>query len=119
MGPTERKKRNWPGIYSNKNKAGLPVGYIVDLGLQSIAGNEKPKRIRFFYKTLREAQTKAEQIRIARKNEGLSAITLPTLDRIDYERARQILSPLSANFDPGCRILPQTPSDDQPKAFDQ
>src|SRR5262249_1568802 len=53
---------------------------------------------RFFYKTLREAKTKAEQMRIARKNEGLSAITLPSIDRVDYERAREILSPLGASL---------------------
>jgi integrase/recombinase XerD len=91
---TGRKKRNWPGVYPNKNSQGQIVSYVVDLGLQNIPGEDKPKRVRFFHKTLQEAQTKAEQMRIARKNEGLSAISLPTVDRLDYERARQILSPL-------------------------
>ena len=95
---TGRKKRNWPGVYPNKNTIGQVISYVVDLGLQKVPGNDQPKRVRFFYKTLREAETRAEQLRIARKNEGLSAITLPTIDRVDYERAQQILSPLGASL---------------------
>jgi integrase len=95
---TGRKKRNWPAIYPNKNAAGRVNSYVVDLGLQKFPGNDNPKRVRFFYKTLREAETKAEQMRIARRNEGLAAITLPTVERVDYEGARQILSPLGVSL---------------------
>jgi integrase len=70
----------------------------VDLGLQKVPGSDAPKRVRYFYKSSQEAQTKAEQLRIARKNEGLSAISLPTIDRVDYEQAQQILSPLGASL---------------------
>jgi integrase len=95
---TGRKKRNWPGVYPNKNSEGQIVSYVVDLGLQKVPGNDKPKRVRFFYKTSQEAQTKAEQLRIARKNEGLSAISLPTIDRVDYEGAISVLLPLGASL---------------------
>jgi len=92
-GRTGRKKQNWPALYPTKNKAGIAVGYTVDLGLQKVPGSDKPRRVRFFYKTLKEAETKADQVRIARKNEGLSALTLPTLNRVDYERAIELLAP--------------------------
>jgi integrase len=88
-----KSKTNWPGIYPLRNKAGEITSHIVDLGLVDVAGSDKPKRIRYFYKTLQEAETKAEQVRIARKNEGVSAIAFPTAHRIDYEQAANLLQP--------------------------
>jgi integrase len=61
--------------------------------LQKIPGSDTPKRIRYFYKTLAEAKTKADQLRIARKNEGVSAVALPASHRADFEQAAALLYP--------------------------
>ena len=87
------KKYNWPAVYPYKNKLGEITSFIVDLGLMKVVGSDAPRRIRFFHKTKREAETRAHQARIARKNEGTSAFVFSTPERADYEQAMELLIP--------------------------
>jgi integrase len=88
-----RRTVDWPRIHPHRTVEGEITSYCVDLGLQKVSGSDRPKRIRYFYKTLTEAQTKAAQLRIARKNEGVAAVALPASHRVDFEQAAALLYP--------------------------
>lgn len=51
------------------------------------------KRQRFFFKTKQEAETKAEQLRIAKKNVGVAAFNIPEKLRVDAIEAAKLLQP--------------------------
>lgn len=51
------------------------------------------KRQRFFFKTKQEAETKAEQVRIAKKNVGEAAFNIPEKLRVDAIEAAKLLQP--------------------------
>lgn len=82
----KNSKSKWPRIYIAKHRSGK-VSFQVDLGF--IEG--KRKRVNFATKI--EAQTFAEQSRIARANEGLAAFALPQHVRLDAAKAHQKLAP--------------------------
>ena len=48
---------------------------------------------RYFFKTKAHAETKADQLRTLRRNEGASALSLSAADRIDAEFALSLLAP--------------------------
>src|SRR5271165_5092984 len=56
------------------------------------------KRPRFTYNTKREAETKAEQLRIERENDGNAIFTLSGRHQTDAERALSILAPFNASL---------------------
>jgi site-specific recombinase XerC len=57
------------------------------------AGMMNGKRVRFFYKTRQEANTKAELMRTARSNEGTDAFGLAARDRVDAQTSLELLRP--------------------------
>jgi hypothetical protein len=85
MSKTKRAKQ-WPPIYKQKNRSGQH-SYVVDLG--KVEGSRK----RQSFPTKEEASTYAEQARILRANEGMTALTLPQDIRLDAAKANLILAP--------------------------
>jgi site-specific recombinase XerC len=51
------------------------------------------KRVRYFFKTRRDAEAKAELMRVARTNEGIEAFGLTARDRIDAQTSLDLLKP--------------------------
>jgi hypothetical protein len=78
-------KKSWPLLRWRKTKTGRTA--MVDCGM--ING----KRVRFFYKTMEEAETKAALIRVKRQNEGQSLFTMSANDRTDAELSLALLRP--------------------------
>ena len=50
-------------------------------------------RVRFFYKTMEEAETKAALMRVKRQNEGESAFAMSSADRTDASESIALLKP--------------------------
>lgn len=80
----------WPIIKSRANPRSTT--WMVDCGM--VGG----KRQRFFFKTRQEAQTRAEQLRITRKNEGLGALTIPEKLRVEALEADRLLKPFGRSL---------------------
>jgi hypothetical protein len=87
-----RKRQTWPQIRPRTNKAGLITSYIVDGGYHRVNGRGR-LRVRHSYKTLALAQGKAAEMRITRRNEGTIAVSMPSSERNDAERALELLRP--------------------------
>jgi len=73
------------------------VSWCVDLGLVN------GKRRRHFYKTKQEAETKADQFKIARTNLGTAAFSLTDKQRIDATEALSLLAPVNVSLVQACR----------------
>jgi integrase len=86
-----RKKANWPIIKKRVYPTGN-VAWVVDCGM--VDG----KRPRFTYGTKGQAETKAEQLRIERENDGNAIFTLSTRDQTDAGRALSILAPFNVSL---------------------
>jgi site-specific recombinase XerC len=82
-----RPKVTWPLIRERRNKQKIVTSYMVDCGMMD------SKRVRFFYKTRDEAETKAALMRVTRENEGEDAFTMRSRDRIDAEGSLALLRP--------------------------
>lgn len=80
------KKSKWPRVTRRKN-AGGSVSFCVDMG--RIGG----ERVRKFFKTRVEADTYAEQQRIAKANQGAAAFSIDDKLRIEAIEARRLLQP--------------------------
>jgi hypothetical protein len=84
-----QKRPPWPKVrqvdYKNGTKAWVVDGRIMR--------NRKVFGSRYFFKTKAQADTKADQLRTQRKNEGVSALSLSAADRIDAEAAPSLLAP--------------------------
>ena len=80
-----RAKDSWPLLRWRKTKTGQTA--MVDCGMM------KGKRVRFFYKTMEEAKTKAALCRVTRENEGASAFGMLSSTRRDAEAAFALLQP--------------------------
>src|SRR5690349_24810731 len=80
------KRPKWPRITPIKLPSGN-VTYQIDLGI--VEGRRK----RVNHSTKQEAETFAEQCRIAKANEGTTALALPMDIRLDAAKATQILAP--------------------------
>jgi integrase len=81
-----KKSKQWPPIYTVTHRSGQ-VSHQVDLGIV----DGKRKRVNF--ETKPEAQTYAEQCRVAKANEGMMAFSLPADIRLDAAKASNILVP--------------------------
>lgn len=60
---------------------------VVDCGMI------KGKRVRFFFKTMEEAATKAGQLRVQRMNEGQIGMDLTVSERLDASESLALLGP--------------------------
>jgi integrase len=76
--------KQWPPIYTQTNRSGQP-SYYVDL---RAVGGGRPA-----FPDLAQAETRAEQARIQKSNEGTAAFALPLHVRVDAAKAHAILSP--------------------------
>jgi len=64
---------------------------MVDCGMMQVEGNLR--RVRFFYKTMEEAETKAALMRTKRENEGAGSFGMSATTRHDAEAAIALLAP--------------------------
>ena len=85
-----------PKITRRINASGT-ISWCVDLGLVN------GKRKRSFYKTKQEAETKADQFKIARTNLGTAAFSLTDRERIDATEALSLLAPVNISLVQACR----------------
>jgi integrase len=85
--PMPRQKEAWPIIRPRKNQQKIVISYMVDCGMMD------GRRVRFFYKTKTEAETKAALMRVKRENEGESAFGLSANARADADFALKLLEP--------------------------
>jgi hypothetical protein len=90
-----RPKETWPIIRPRKNKQAKIISWMVDCGMMDVEGNSELRRVRYFYKTKAEAETKAGLLRIKRQNEGESAFGLSAIRRTDAQAALALLEPHS------------------------
>jgi integrase len=84
-----RPQDSWPLLRWRKTKTGRTA--MVDCGMMPVDG--KLRRIRFFYKTMGEAETKAALLRVKRENEGTDSFGMPAAARHDAEAALALLAP--------------------------
>src|SRR5258706_6472086 len=80
-----RPKESWPIIRPRKNKQGNIMSWMVDCGLMD------GRRVRFFYKTKDEAETKAALMRVKRKNEGETSFGMSAHTLQDTKAALALL----------------------------
>ena len=85
---TTKKRSTWPRV---RYIEGRPKPWLVDA---RIAG----KGERFFYATATEADTKADALRIARKNTGSESVTIPAKLREDALDAERQLATVGATL---------------------
>ena len=78
-------KESWPKVRPIKHKSGAKA-WLVDGRVRGIGE-------RFFFKSKGEAETKADQLRITRANEGLSAVNFPEKLRIEADECARALEP--------------------------
>lgn len=86
-----RKRADWPLIKKRVYPTGT-VAWIVDCGM--ING----KRPRYAYGTKAEAETKAEQLRIERENDGNRIFSLSAREQLEASRALKILASLKVTL---------------------
>src|SRR5215471_17899258 len=86
-----RKKSNWPIVKKRVYPTGN-VAWVVDCGI--VDG----RRPRFTYDTKGKAETKAEQLRVERENQGNAIFTLSARDQSDAGRALAILAPFNVSL---------------------
>jgi integrase len=89
--PKPRRKEEWPIIRKRRNPSGR-ISYMVDPGLRN------GRRPRKFFKTKGEADTYAEQLRTARKNEGNGAFLLSQKVRVEVLEAQRQLTEVGATL---------------------
>jgi integrase len=85
-------RKSWPPIYKRTHRSGQ-VGYLVDLG--HVTG----QRIRKTFSTKADAETFAEQARVAHKNEGVAAFSLPQEARVSAAKCLGKLAPYNATLE--------------------
>ena len=82
-----RPHESWPIIRARTNKHGKTMSWMVDCGMM------EARRVRFFYKTKDEAETKAALMRVKRQNEGESSFGMSAYTLADTKAALALLSP--------------------------
>lgn len=82
-----RPKETWPIIRPRENKKGKIMSWMVDCGMMD------GRRVRFFYKSKDEADTKAALMRVKRKNEGETSYGMSAYTLQDTKAALVLLSP--------------------------
>ena len=78
-------KEQWPIIRPRKNNLKAIISYMVDCGMMN------GQRVRFFFKTKVEAETKQGLMRVKRANEGESAFGMSANTRADANAALELL----------------------------
>ena len=78
-------KPSWPLLRWRTTKTGKTA--MVDCGMMN------GKRVRFFYKTMEEAEGKAALMRVARQNQGNDAFSMIARTRADAQQALKLLEP--------------------------
>jgi integrase/recombinase XerD len=96
-----RPKDSWPLLRWRKTKTGRTA--MVDCGMMQVEG--KLRRVRFFYKTMEEAETKAALMRVKKDNEGVSSFGMPAAIRHDAEAAIALLAPHSKSLKEAAEFL--------------
>src|ERR1700737_3553291 len=86
-----RPKIEWPKVRERIYPSGKRA-WMVDCGVAN------GRRLKFVFKTKAAADTKADQFRVARANEGVSAFGLAREDRADAEAALAVLKPHGATL---------------------
>ena len=84
-------KQSWPVIKERRNPGGK-VSYMVDLGM---VNGLRPRK---FFPTKAEAQTYADQCRVARKNEGHSVFDLGQKERSEAIECLKLLEPFGKSL---------------------
>jgi integrase len=93
VGTPERKsnkRQSWPRIRPVTHKSGQK-GWVVD-------GRIRGRGERHFYKTRAEAETKAEQLRLTRKNQGTAGLALPERARVEAAECIKRLETVGATL---------------------
>ncbi|HEV7868639.1 MAG TPA: hypothetical protein VGO90_13215, partial [Chthoniobacteraceae bacterium] len=85
---TSKKRNQWPRV---RHVPGRPRPWMVDARISG-------KGERFFYITATEADTKAETLRIGRKNEGTEGVSIPATLRADAVEAERQLAAVGATI---------------------
>ena len=88
--PARKSRTQWPRIKEARHKNGAKA-WMVDT---RIGGRGE----RLFFKTKVEAETRAEQLRITRKNEGTGGIAIPEKLRVDALECARLLDPLGVSL---------------------
>ena len=92
-----KQDKEWPPIrYHKQSKS-----WVVDAGTkisQADPSTGIKQRVRTYFKNKVDAETCAEQYRVKRMNQGLSAFKLSREQQIDAEQALKILEPLGASL---------------------
>ena len=91
------KDKEWPVIRYHKPRN----NWIVDAGTKISPIDPKSgekKRIREYYKEKKDAETRAEQLRIELKNHGVSGFKLTQEQQIDAVKALKIIRPFSVSI---------------------
>ena len=83
-------KSQWPRIKEARHKNGTKA-WMVDARIDG-------RGERLFFKTKVEAETRAEQFRVKRKNEGTAGITIPEKLRVDAIECARKLEPFSVSL---------------------
>jgi integrase len=94
----KRWKEKWPLIRKRRNPSGR-ISFMVDPGMRN---GERPRK---FFKTKGEAETYAELLKVARKNEGDAAFDLPQKLRIDALDAQKQLAAVGATLNDAVRFF--------------
>src|SRR5260221_5407793 len=84
-----RPKLTWPLLRWRKTKTGKSA--MVDCGMMEVEA--KLRRVRFFYKTMEEAETKAALMRVKKQNEGTDSFGLSAYTHQDTKAALALLAP--------------------------
>jgi integrase len=85
---TAKKRKQWPRV---RHVKGRPRPWLVDARINGTGE-------RFFFQTATEADTKADQLRIGRKNTGNEGATLSSRLRADALEAERLLTPVGASL---------------------
>ena len=87
---TKTKRNQWPRVRAVTHKNGT-AAWMVDARISG-------KGERFFYPTATEADTKADALRIGRKNEGTEGASIPSSLRADAVEAERQLATVGASL---------------------
>ncbi len=93
--PKSKSKPSWPRILRRVYPSGQ-VAYQIGVMVNGI-------RTRETFKTRDEADTRAEQMRVARQNEGTAAFSLATDVRVEAAKGTEMLRPYSATITEACQ----------------
>ena len=88
--PAKKSRPQWPKIKETRHKNGAKA-WMVDA---RIGG----KGERLFFKSKGEAETKAEHLRITRKNQGTAGVAIPEKVRVDAIECVRLLDPLGVSL---------------------